>query len=659
VHPDKAGPNVWAYRISRLVAVGLALMLLGLIGLGLYGVVRIRTVAETAAKASAVAGAYVAAGDAISREVVGDEAVAEAMAGPDKHPSHDGLTNSLWAADGLSTPEDRAVADRVRRLHFAYHGAYSELAKAAKAGDRDRADAIARNEATPLLRQLDEALSGARDTYEQVEKQEMDTLRQTVSMVFLTALLAMPVGIGLVAALTLMITRYQRSLVRHASESARQALHDSLTGLPNRALFADRLDHALASGRREGADLAVMTLDLDRFKEVNDALGHGYGDELLRQMAVRLRSCLREGDTVARLSGDEFAVLLPGADAALATELGERLLGGLHRSFVLHDVTVDVEASIGVALAPAHGDTVEAIMRSADVAMYAAKDAKTGIVVYEPSLHVHQPNRLVLLGDLRRALDEPDQLQLHYQPKVGLDGNEVCGVEALVRWHHPTRGLVLPAEFIPVAETTGLINRLTEHVLRLAVAQGRAWLDRGLTLPLAVNLSPRCLLDTTLLERVRALLAEYGLPAELLRLEVTETAVMANPALAMSTLTGLHQLGIRLSIDDYGTGYSSMAYLRRLPVDELKVDRSFVLNMTENDNDAILVRSAIDLGHNLGLSVVAEGVEGADHVAALQGLGCDVAQGYHYARPMPAEDVCAWIEARPRPAPTPSLSATG
>jgi diguanylate cyclase (GGDEF)-like protein len=640
---------VRSYRISRLVAVGLAFMLLGLIGLGLYGVLRIRTAAEVAAKASAVAGAYIGAGEALGDEVVGDEVVEEAATGKDKHPSHDGLTAALWEVDGLSTPEDRAVAERVRRLHFAYHVAYSRLADAAKADDRSRAEAIARADAGPLLRQLEEALDGARDTYERVELHEMEKLQQTVSMVFLTALLAVPVSIGLVVALTLMITRYQRSLVRQASESARLALHDSLTGLPNRALFADRLDHALAAGRRDGTDQAVMLLDLDRFKEVNDSLGHGHGDELLRQIAVRLRTCLREADTVARLSGDEFAVLLPGADASAATELGQRVLDGLHRSFVVHDVTVDVEASIGVALAPAHGETVEAIMRSADVAMYSAKDAKTGIVIYEPSQLVHQPNRLVLLGDLRRALDEADQLMLYYQPKISLDVNQVCGVEALVRWNHPTRGMVPPAEFIPVAETTGLINRLTDHVLRLAVAQGRAWLDAGTAVPIAVNLSPRCLLDATLLERVRALLVEHGLPAEMLRLEVTETAVMANPALAMATLTGLHELGIRLSIDDYGTGYSSMAYLRRLPVDELKVDRSFVLNMTENDNDAILVRSAIDLGHNLGLTVVAEGVEAAEHVAALQGLSCDIAQGFHYARPMPADDLREWIAAN-RPA---------
>jgi EAL domain-containing protein (putative c-di-GMP-specific phosphodiesterase class I) len=266
---------------------------------------------------------------------------------------------------------------------------------------------------------------------------------------------------------------------------------------------------------------------------------------------------------------------------------------------------------------------------------------------------------LLLLGDLRRAIDEPDQLVLHYQPKVSLDVNQVCGVEALVRWHHPTRGTVSPGEFIPVAETTGLINQLTDHVLRVAVEQARSWLDAGLVIPIAVNLSPRCLLDTTLLERVRRLLSEHELPPGMLRLEVTETAVMANPALALSTLTGLHSLGVKLSIDDYGTGYSSMAYLRRLPVDELKVDRSFVLNMTENDNDAILVRSAIDLGHNLGLSVVAEGVEGAEHVAALSELSCDIAQGFHYARPMPAADLEDWMRAGGRTSSAARVHAAG
>jgi EAL domain-containing protein (putative c-di-GMP-specific phosphodiesterase class I) len=264
--------------------------------------------------------------------------------------------------------------------------------------------------------------------------------------------------------------------------------------------------------------------------------------------------------------------------------------------------------------------------------------------MYEPAATSHQPNRLLLLGDLRRALEQPGELVVHYQPKIGLPLGDLCGVEALVRWLHPTRGLVSPADFIPVAENTGLVNLLTTNVLRQAIAQAAAWLTAGLRVPVAVNLSARCLVDPTLLDRVRGLLEEQALPPELLRLEVTESAVMANPALAQHTLTGLNRLGVRLSIDDYGTGYSSMAYLKRLPVDELKVDRSFVFHMTEAGNDdAILVRSAIDLGHNLGLTVVAEGVEQAQHVSALRALGCDVAQGYHFARPMPPGQLLTWF----------------
>jgi diguanylate cyclase (GGDEF)-like protein len=399
-----------------------------------------------------------------------------------------------------------------------------------------------------------------------------------------------------------------------------------------------------------------MLLDLDRFKEVNDTLGHRYGDELLRSVAGRLRSVVREADTVARLAGDEFAVLLPGVNADRARELADRMLRELHRSFLLGDVTVDIEISVGTAVAPAHGDAVEDLMRSADLAMYAAKDAKTGVVMYDPSTPVHQPNRLALLGELRRALERPGELVLYYQPKIGLLMSELYGVEALVRWNHPERGIVSPAEFIPIAESTGLINRLTVHVLDTALAQVRSWLDEGREIPVAVNLSPRCLLDPEMLDRVSHMLVRHRVPARLLRLEVTETAVMANPALALRTLTGLHELGVRLSIDDYGTGYSSMAYLKRLPVDELKVDRSFVLNMTSSENDAILVRSAIDLGHNLGLTVVAEGVEGAEHVAALRELGCDIAQGYHFARPMPPDKLAEWLRSTDQPVADPAVT---
>ena len=307
--------------------------------------------------------------------------------------------------------------------------------------------------------------------------------------------------------------------------------------------------------------------------------------------------------------------------------------------------------SIGIAIAPAHADAAEDLLRCADTALHTAKEARAGLMVYRPETRVHDSSRLLLLGELRRALDADDQLTLFYQPKVDLRRGEVCGVEALLRWRHPTRELVGPADFIPIAESTGLINQLTTYVLRQALRQARDWLDGGLRVPVAVNLSPRTLHDPSLVTRITGLLDEYRLPAALLRLEVTETTVMTNPGLAMTTLTLLHELGVGLSIDDYGTGYSSMAYLGRLPVDELKVDRTFVLRMTGDDNDAVLVRGAIDLGHNLGLTVVAEGVEGGEHVTALRDLGCDIAQGYHYARPMPPGELTAWMLAFPATVP--------
>jgi predicted signal transduction protein with EAL and GGDEF domain len=344
---------------------------------------------------------------------------------------------------------------------------------------------------------------------------------------------------------------------------------------------------------------------------------------------------LREGDTVARLGGDEFAVLLPLVDGVgEAQSVAERLRAALHQPFDVNGVALDVEASVGIALSPWHGTDTEELLRNADIAMYVAKEVKAGAVVFQPEEHVTAPSRITVLGDLRRALDGTDELFLNYQPKYTLDGERIEGLEALLRWQHPTVGLIPPDEFIPVAEGTGIILALTERVLDLALTQMRGWLDAGHGVPVAVNLSTRCLLDAGLPDLVQRLLAEHRVPAALLRLEVTESAVMGDAARCMEVLQRLHDLGVRLSIDDFGTGYSSMAYLRRLPVDELKIDRSFVLGMTTTQQDAVLVRTAIDLGHNLGLTVVAEGVEGAEHVTALRALGCDIAQGYHYARPM-------------------------
>jgi diguanylate cyclase (GGDEF)-like protein len=435
--------------------------------------------------------------------------------------------------------------------------------------------------------------------------------------------------------------RRQNEDLRFSVESNRhQATHDSLTGLANRVQLRDRMEQALAASATTGNLVAVLLIDLDRFKEINDSLGHSYGDALLRQVGPRLRSILREQDVVARLGGDEFAVLLPVVDgAAEARTVAERLREALHRRFDVEGVGLDVEVSVGIAISPMHGADAEELLRNADIAMYVAKDVKAGAVVFEPAEHVTAPSRLNVLGDLRRALDTDGELLLHYQPKFTLDGRHIEGLEALLRWQHPERGMVPPAEFIPVAEGTGIILRLTERVLGMALSQMRRWLDEGHPVPVAVNLSTRCLMDDDLPELVATLLHRYGVPAGLLRLEVTESAVMGDAARCLDVLQRLHDLGVHLSIDDFGTGYSSMAYLRQLPVDELKIDRSFVMGMTDTQQDAVLVRTAIDLGHNLGLTVVAEGVEGAEHVAALQDLGCDIAQGFHFARPMPGDEI--------------------
>jgi diguanylate cyclase (GGDEF)-like protein len=619
---------------TRLGYAVLALTVLVLVSLTLVELNRARHAADTVARSSALAGAYPAVAEGIAVQAV---LVHRHRTGP--HPVNRAAyeQRDLGVRAALATIEatDPATGARLRRSYDTYD-----------ATARRVFDAVDSGGAAPTPAEVGAAFDA---TYRVVSNggtaaaASATAAAADLRRVVLTVYVMLIVGLCWVAIVGLLLRRYHRRLVRQAADSRHLAMHDTLTGLPNRALFADRLGHALAGVRRHGTGLAVLLVDLDRFKDVNETLGHDHGDRLLTEVADRLVRSFREGDTVARLAGDEFAVLLPDATETVATDLARRALRSLEQSFTIGDASIDVETSIGLTMAPQHAGTVEELMRCADLALWSAKERKTGVVAYEPTATVTQPNRLLLLGELRRALERRDQLVLHYQPKVSLNPTHLVGVEALVRWHHPAKGIVPPAEFIPIAESTGLINRLTAYVLEQAVCQARQWLSAGLSVPIAVNLSPRCLLDVDLVELVRGLLDEHRLPAELLRLEMTETAVMTNPALAMSTLTGLHEMGIRLSIDDYGTGYSSMAYLNRLPVDELKVDRSFVLNMLDNDNDAVLVRSAIDLGHNLGLTVVAEGVEKAEHVAALRDFGCDVAQGYHYARPMPPGEVTAWL----------------
>ena len=490
----------------------------------------------------------------------------------------------------------------------------------------------------PLHRPGAAGVVGAAELYVPFDPVEADIAADTRRLVgFLLGGLAL-----LWATLFRLVLVVSRRLRREVDQNEHQAAHDALTGLPNRLLLGDRLEQALRAEPRTGAATGLLLIDLDRFKEVNDALGHHAGDELLLQVGPRLAGVLRAGDTVARLGGDEFAVLLPLVGSLAAAEAVARdLQAALARPFPVAGLDLDVEASIGVVVSQLHGNDRAELMQRADIAMYVAKQRSLGVTAYSPDDDGHSPDRLALLGDLRRAL-AGSELFLHYQPKVSLSTGQVCGAEALLRWQHPERGPVPPDAFIPVAEGTGLIGPLTTYVLDLALAQARRWLDAGDPLLVAVNLSARNLLDDGLDRLVAGLLERHGVPARLLTLEVTESAIMTDPVRAKAVLARLHALGVSLSIDDFGAGYTSLGQLKDLPLSELKVDRSFVLAMQADSSNGTIVRSVVELGHNLGMTAVAEGVEDLETLERLAGFSCDVAQGYHLSRPLPAEAFDAW-----------------
>jgi diguanylate cyclase (GGDEF)-like protein len=445
-------------------------------------------------------------------------------------------------------------------------------------------------------------------------------------------------------ALVPILRRVTVRLRRQMEEIERRALYDELTGLPNRNLFRDRVAQALHGVARDGTPVAVMFLDIDHFKEINDTLGHEAGDRLLQQLGERLRGEMRASETLARLGGDEFGVLCTGTRED-AVALAERLHRSLHEHFDVCDFPLEIALSAGIAVAPEHGDDAETLLRHADVAMYLAKEARAGTAVYDSEQDANDAARLSLAGELRRAIDN-EELVLHFQPKAELDSGCIVGVEALVRWIHPERGFIPPNDFIPIAERTGLIKALTRHVLRAAVQQCSEWREAGLDLHVAVNLTIPDLLDLELPDQIRKLLAELRVRPDQLELEITESTILADPFRVRQVLAQLNELGLRLAIDDFGTGYSSLAYLRRLPVHTIKIDRSFVMDMCENPSDATIVRSTIDLGRNLGLDVVAEGVETEETWQALREQGCTLAQGYLLSKPVPAEELTSLLAER-------------
>jgi diguanylate cyclase (GGDEF)-like protein len=430
-------------------------------------------------------------------------------------------------------------------------------------------------------------------------------------------------------------------------EKEYQAHHDSLTDLPNRVLFLRELEDAIERASEDEGILAVMVIDLDGFKEVNDTLGHFYGDLLLKEIGPRLSTALRDEDVMARLGGDEFGIVLPSLpEADVAVGIARRLLEEFERPVTVDGVALDISGSIGIALFPTDSRDVDTLLRRADVAMYGAKEAGSGFELYEPSLDRYSPGRLTLVGQVRPAIENREFI-LHYQPQIHVADGTVAGVEALVRWQHPERGLVMPDEFIPLVERTVLLRPLTAFVLSQALHQTREWRDLGIQIQTAVNLSARNLADLELPDQVNALLNAWGLPPSALALEITESFVMSDSPRTSTILNRLREVGVQLSVDDFGTGYSSLSYLSRLPINEIKVDRSFVGRMLTSPNDATIVRATVDLGRNLGLRVVAEGVEDAATLDELSRLRCDLAQGYFLSRPMSAEDTTRWLLARP------------
>jgi diguanylate cyclase (GGDEF)-like protein len=442
---------------------------------------------------------------------------------------------------------------------------------------------------------------------------------------------------------------YISSSKRKSEQLLHQAHHDLLTGLPNRSRLIMSLEEALAGPNPRS--FALLLLDLDRFKEVNDSFGHQSGDRLLREIGPRLRGVLRESDVLARLGGDEFALLLPMTDATGGVVVAEQLLRALEEPFGIDGHAFQIGGSIGIATYPVDGLSPSDLMRRADVAMYAAKRANFGLAVYAPELDVNSLEQVTLYGELRRAI-ELGELRLHFQPKLDVCTGALSGVEALVRWQHPDRGLVYPDQFIPLAERTGLIRPLGQWVLEAAVRQCRAWEDQGRVVEVAVNLGAYNLDEHGLPNAIAGLLERYAVPAQRLRVEITETTLMRDPDNARRVLDELRASGVRVSIDDFGTGYSSLAYLKRLPADELKIDRSFVQHMAIDAGDTAIVRSVIALGHELGLLVTAEGIEDAASLDRLRAFGCDCAQGYFLARPMDAEALSdGFLERMPSAAP--------
>ncbi len=554
------------------------------------------------------------------------------------------------SGDLSATLDQLSAGDRTQRLGLirlhALHKIYTQgVPKVFAAVDAGSSTLAARLDASitePALFSLEAAIYAEANQQALITEATIHDLRDATRGVLLATPVAFAIGVLVLLVFVRISRNFRRTIETRTSR-------DALTGLPNRESFYERGAQALLCEERGESMTSVLVIDLDRFKEVNDTLGHRFGDQILCQIGPRISPLLRRTDMLARLGGDEFAILLADSGGpAAAHQIARRLISCLREPFTVDTLRFTMDATCGHATSPQDGTDVDALLQHADVAMYVGKAAHSGVVAYEPTLDVNCPARLAILNELPTAIRD-GELVLQYQPKKDIRTGRVVGAEALVRWRHPTRGLIAPDDFVPAAEHSGLITPLTTWVIDAALTQCRRWNDEplhaygGAGLSVAVNISARNLLDDNFPVEVHEALDRHGVSAALLILEVTETAIMADPPRAHAIVQHLHDLGVRLSIDDFGTGYSSLSYLKLLPVDELKIDKSFVRHMNDEHNDLTIVRSVIDLAHNLGLGTVAEGIEDKLTLERLAELGCDIAQGYYVARPMNAEAFESWI----------------
>jgi diguanylate cyclase (GGDEF)-like protein len=632
-------------RHSRILLPALAVVLVALAASSVTGAARTRSAAEAAHDASDIFAAFADVGSA--------EATVAALAG--KYQAEGYVLRAPFdtavrdAADALRqvqvVGEDPHDLVDIRQGHVAYLTAVGSMFTAVDAGRAQRAEWLEQHRVVPAFGAVQTLIRTEAGDHHRFAQATLRRLGSTERSVFWGTLGIFGVGLALLMVLL-------RMLSRHLRRVGWLAAHDPLTGLPNRLQYQERVESAL-SRAREGDVVEVILLDLDRFKEVNDTLGHDVGDALLNLIGPRLRTILHDDDLISRLGGDEFAILLPARRATsddMTALAAERLTAALREPFTVGEVRLQIEASIGIARSASGAYDALTLIRHADTAMYAAKASGADFVIYHPSSDDNTGRGLKLLAQMRQAIAD-DQLQLHYQPKIRLSDGSVSGVEALVRWQHPTEGLLNPSDFVPLAESSGLIHDLTLEVIAQAASQARSWHLAGYQLPVAVNVSARCLLKPTLPDAVREVLRREDIPGELLTLELTETAAMIDAKKAADTLRRLANLGVHLSIDDFGTGHTSMTYLSDLPIDELKIDLSYVQRMLTDPKADAVVRTCIDLAARLNLRLVAEGVDTVATYLALAERGCDQVQGYLIARPMPANELETFLHQYTPPAP--------